>query len=116
MNPDLGDRKLESEFQLCSTCCVTLGSLLPCSGPQLSSLKKELGLDAGVLPLSPHASGPRGSTCELPFLHSEGDDQVEGSQHGLHWLHGHHWLLCGLWQGRGNSLWLGKAWGAWPEP
>lgn len=56
----------------CPTCCVSTGSSLPFSGPQFPS-QTGLGL-AGVLSLTPPASGPPGSTCELPFLHGEGDD------------------------------------------
>lgn len=96
MKPELGHRRLKSELQPCPTCCVARGSSLPPSGLE------------EVPTLSSPALRPPDSTCELPFLHGEGDDQVEGPKHGLHWLYRHHWLLCGLGQGRGTVIGWGR--------
>lgn len=47
--------------------------------------------------------------CQLPFLHSEWDDQVERPQHGLQRLHRNHGLLCGPVCGAGAR----PKWGIW---
>lgn len=38
----------------------------------------------------------KSGTCDLSFLHGEGNDKTEGTQRGLHPIHSADGVICGL--------------------
>lgn len=52
-------------------------------------------------------------TCDLAFLHSEGNDQAEGAQDGLHPVHSADGIIGGLNQSQKGGALVSPYWELW---